>query len=68
MDVRHICAPRSVKLYGNVSLLWVVLAFFELFCGFGMDLPRKIEEEEMKFSSKIPVLSEYATALESCYT
>ena len=21
MDVRHICAPRSVKLYGNVSLL-----------------------------------------------
>ena len=21
MDVRHICAPQSVKLYGNVSLL-----------------------------------------------
>ncbi|XP_068714108.1 uncharacterized protein [Montipora foliosa] len=66
MDVRHICAPRSVKLYGNVSLFWVVLAFFELFCGCSMDLSPKIEEEEIKkFSSKIPVLSEYATALES---
>ena len=31
-----------------------------------MDLSPKIEEEEIKkFSSKIPVLSEYATALES---
>ena len=66
MDVRLICAPRSVKLYGNVSLLCVDLAFFELFCGFGMDLSPKIEAEEIKkFSCKIPVLSEYGTALES---
>jgi len=66
MGVRHICTPRSVKLYGNISLICVLLVYFGLFCGFGMDLSLKTEEEEIrKLSSKIPVVSEYGTALES---
>ena len=66
MGVRHICVPRSVKLYGNISLICVVLVYFGLFCGFVMDLSLKTEEEEIKeLSSKIPVVSEYGTALES---
>ena len=48
------------------SLFCVLLTGFELLWGFGMDLSLKIEEKEVeKFGSKIPVLSEYATALES---
>ena len=48
------------------SLICVLLAGFKLLWRFGMDLSPKIEEKEVeKFGSKIPVLSEYATALES---
>ena len=66
MDVRHICAPRSVKLYGVVSLICVVLAFFEQFYGCGMDLSPNIEEEKIKkLGSKIPMPSGYGTALKS---
>ena len=49
-----------------VSLICVLFAVFKLFWGFGMDLSLKTEEEEVgKFGSKIPALSEYASALES---
>ena len=49
-----------------ISLSCVPLADFKLFRGFGMDLSPKIEKEEVeKFGNKIPVLSEYDTALES---
>ena len=49
-----------------VSLICVLLAVFKLFWGFGMDVSLKTEEEEVKkFGSKIPALSEYASALES---
>lgn len=44
----------------------IVLAFSWLFCGLGLDLSPKNEKEEIeKLYSKIPVLSEYATVLES---
>ena len=49
-----------------LSLICVLLAVFKLFWGFGIDLSLKTEEEEVgKFGSKIPALSEYASALES---
>lgn len=44
----------------------IVLAFSWLFCGLGLDLSPKNEKEEIeKLCSKIPVLSEYTTVLES---
>ena len=49
-----------------VSLICTLLAVLSYFGGFGMDLSPTIEEdEEEKFGSKIPVLLEYATTLES---
>ena len=48
-----------------ISVTCTLLTVFKLSWGFSMDLSPKIEEEVEKLGSKIPVLSEYATALES---
>ena len=49
-----------------VSLICTLLAVFKLSWGLSMEISPKIEGKEVeKLGSKIPVLSEYATALES---
>ena len=66
MDVRHICAPHSVKFMIIVSQICIVFAFFGLFCEFSMDSSQENGKDEIeKLSRKIPVLSEYAASLES---
>ena len=49
-----------------VSQICIVFVFFRLFCEFNMDLSKQNEKDDIeKLSRKIPVLSEYATSLES---
>ena len=57
------CPSKWNIISGGLPL---VLAFSWLFCGLGVDLSTKNEREEIeKLCSKIPMLSEYATVLES---
>ena len=66
MDVRHICAPQSMKFMIIVSQHCVVFAFFGLFREFSMDsAPENGQNEIEKLSRKIPALSDYAASLES---
>ena len=59
MDVCHICAPWTVKFMIIVSQICIVFVF-------NMDLSQQNEKDDIeKLSRKIPVLSEYATSLES---
>ena len=65
MGIRHNSVPRSAKFMVIVSHLYRPLLVRVEFSGSIIDLAEEIAEEDLKtFSFNIPVLSEYAKALD----
>ena len=62
----YLCPSESVKFIICKPDLYLVFAFFGLFCEFNMDSSNENGKVEIeKLSRKIPVLSEYAESLEN---